>query len=435
MPAPRRRPPTLAEAIAFSAAVFALFIFSQGWISPFESSFAPGAESPIMRVIFFPAYACGLLLVLSALPNTLRTALRSPLVILMVLVAAASFAWSIDAEQTMRRVVAFALSTFVGIAIASRWDWDVIAEVMATMFAGLVVITFTAALLFPATGRMLDIFPGAWRGLWPEKNAMGGNMAIAFGVFLAAAGLSPRRRWLWCGFAIGALILVLMSTSKTSLLCAMLAGGAAAFVGLVRRGPLTGLATVLAAVLGVSVIGGIALFAADIFFGLLGKDSTLTGRTEIWGPAIRQAETRPLTGFGYGAVWNDESGWGPVAWITRQAGFRAYHAHNSWIAIWLETGFIGLAAWGLLFAETVVLALMAVFRTRGAWLALPFLFAYAMMSFSETVIYTFNDLRWVIFVTIACKLAAPHLQAAPAAWHVVRPRAWAEPVFRPSPRP
>jgi exopolysaccharide production protein ExoQ len=183
-------------------------------------------------------------------------------------------------------------------------------------------------------------------------------------------------------------------------------------------------------VLGVSVIGGIAIFAADILFGVLGKDSTLTGRTEIWGPAIRQAETRPLTGFGYGAVWNDESGWGPVAWITRQAGFRAYHAHNSWIAIWLETGFIGLGAWCLLFAETAVLALIAPFRHRGAWLALPFLVAYAMMSFSETVIFNFNDLRWVIFVAIACKLAAPHPAPAPAAWHGLRPRSWVEPVFR-----
>ena len=37
---------------------------------------------------------------------------------------------------------------------------------------------------------------------------------------------------------------------------------------------------VVATVLGVSVIGGIAIFAADILFGVLGKDSTLTGRTE-----------------------------------------------------------------------------------------------------------------------------------------------------------
>ena len=430
--APRRRPPTLGEMLAFGSAVLALFIFSQGWVSPFEASFSPGAESPVMRVIFFPAYACGLLVMLATGPNVLRTALWSPLVILTVIVAAASFAWSIDADQTLRRAVALALSTSVAIAIASRWDWDGIAEVMATMFAALAVLTLVTALVFPATGRMLDIFPGAWRGLWPEKNAMGGNMAIAFGVFCAASGLVPRLRWLWAGFAVLALFLVVMSTSKTSLLCAILAGGAALFVGLVRRGPLTGLAAVFAAVLGVSIVGGVAIFAADIFFGLLGKDSTLTGRTEIWGPAIRQAETRPLTGFGYGAVWNDESGWGPVAWITRQAGFRAYHAHNSWIAIWLETGFIGLAAWALLFLETVVLALASVFRTRGAWLALPFLVAYSMMSFSETVVYTFNDLRWVIFVIVACKLAAPHPAPVSAAWHAVRPRAWVEPVFRPA---
>ncbi len=427
----RRPAPTVVQATLFVAAAFALFIFSQGWVAPFQPDAAnPDAQSPLLRAAFYPAYALGALIAAACLPNLLRTALRSPLLVVMVAVAAASFIWSYDGAQTLRRAVALILSTFVAFAIAARWDWDGMAEVMASCFAALAVITLVTAMTVPALGRMLDLFPGAWRGLWPEKNAMGGNMAIAYGVFLAAAALVPRRRWLWGGFAVLALFLVAMSTSKTSLLCAVLATGAAIFVGLVRRGPVTSLATVMTAVVGVALVGATAVFASDVFFEILGKDSSLTGRTEIWEPAIRQALQRPWLGWGYGAVWTDQSGMGPLAWITHDAGFRAVHAHNSWIAVFLELGWLGLAVWIAVYLQTATTAIAAVFLHRGAWLALPFLVAYSLMSVSETVVYTYNDLRWVLFVAIAAKLAAPHPAPARAPVHAGR-RPLAEPVFRP----
>ena len=423
--------PTVVDVVLFVSAVLALFVFSGGWVAPFAPpADNPSLESPILRAINYPAYALGALIALACAPNLIRTAIRSPFLILRLLIAAASFVWSFDGAQTLRRAIALGLSTFVAMAIAARWDWDRLAEVLATCFAVLVVLTYVVAIGVPNLGRMLELFPGAWRGLWPEKNAMGGNMALGYGIFLAAAALNPRRRGLWAGFAVLALGLVLLSTSKTSLLCAVLATGAAMFVGLVRRGPVTSLATVMTAVVGVALIGAFALFASDVFFELLGKDSSLTGRTDIWEPAIRQAQQRPWLGWGYGAVWTDQSGWGALAWITHDAGFRAIHAHNSWIAIWLETGWLGVAAWVLLYVETVALALIAVFRHRGAWLALPFLVAYSLMTVSETVAFTYNDLRWMIFVMLAVKLAAPHPVLAPALTHHRR-RVWAEPVFRP----
>ena len=131
-------------------------------------------------------------------------------------------------------------------------------------------------------------------------------------------------------------------------------------------------------------------------------------------------------------MWTDESGWGALAWITHDAGFRAVHAHNSWIAIWLETGWLGVAAWALFYAETMVLAVLAAFRHRGAWMALPYLFAYTLMTVSETVAYTYNDMRWMLFVVIAVKLAAPHPMRVPVPTWQAR-QSWAEPVFRPVP--
>ena len=122
---------------------------------------------------------------------------------------------------------------------------------------------------------------------------------------------------------------------------------------------------------------------------------------------MRQIELRPWTGFGYGAVWTEQGTWGPLAWIVKDAGFKPQHAHNAWIEQWLGLGVFGLAAFALCWLQTMMLALVAAFRDRGAFLALPFLVVYSLMSLTESVAMTYNDFRWVLFVAVAAKLAWP----------------------------
>jgi O-antigen ligase len=264
---------------------------------------------------------------------------------------------------------------------------------------------------------MTTLFPGAWRGLWVEKNALGGNMTIAFVVFGAAAMLEPRRRRLWAGFAVLAVLLVLLSTSKTSLVSLMLGAAALLFVGLARRGPILGVISSFGAVVAVFAVLAVVFFAADAALAVLGKDATLTGRTNIWQGVMFEIHKRPLLGYGYGAVWDDKSGWGPVYWITKIAGFRAGHAHNSWLEQWLGLGVAGLAAWSLYFVQTLVLAIVAVYRDKGAYLALPFILVYGLVALTESIAVVYNDFRWVMFVAVAVKLAYPDQAMQPqASW-------------------
>jgi O-antigen ligase len=236
---------------------------------------------------------------------------------------------------------------------------------------------------------------------------MGGDMTIAFVVFGAAAMLEPRRKLLWGGFAVLALLLVLLSTSKTSLVSLFLGASAIAFVALARRGPIMGVISSFGAVVAVFAIAAFLFFAADVAFAVLGKDATLTGRTNIWQGVLFEIHKRPMLGYGYGAVWDDKSGWGPVYWITKIAGFRAAHAHNSWLEQWLGLGLVGLVAWSLYFAQTLILAIVAVYRDKGAYLALPFILVYGLVALTESIAVVYNDFRWVMFVAVAVKLAYP----------------------------
>lgn len=403
---------TLGRAAAFCASVLLVLVFSQAWVFPLLGEKGDPAASGLVRVLFIPAYACALALLATAPLRTTLAILRQPFLILLMIVAGASMLWSVEADQTIRRVAALYMTTLGGVVLASRWRWAELAEVLATAFSILALISLVVPIVAPSIGVMHELFPGAWRGVWTEKNDLGGNMSLGFCCLAAAAVLNPARARLWWPMAALALFLILMSTSKTSLVAVTLGVGGLVFVALVRRGPAMGVATTWLAVLGISLIAGFALFASDLFFEILGKDATLTGRTKIWAAILRQIDTRPWTGFGYGAVWDETGAWGPLAWIVKDAGFRPHHAHNAWLEQWLGLGIVGLAAFVGFYLQTMTTAVVAVYRHKGAYLALPFLIVYSLMSLTESIAVTYNDFRWVICVAIAVKLAWPDEKAA-----------------------
>lgn len=403
---PSGRAPLLLPQIAiFCASVAMLLIYSGGWELPLFGENAGASAGGIMRVAYLPAYAAGFLLIALNPVNMIRVLMRQPLLIVLMLIVIGSTMWSIAPDVTTRRSFAVTCTTLGGLALAARYKWAQLAEVVGAAFIVLIVASFAVCLAVPSIGVMTELFPGAWRGLWMEKNALGGLMALGFCLLSAAALLNPLRAKLWWPFAGLALVLVLMSTSKTSLASLMVGGAALVFVLIARRSPAAGAAITWTGVTGVVLLGGFVLVASDVFFALLGKDATLTGRTEIWSAAMRQIEQRPWTGYGYAAVWDNKSGWGPFAWITKDAGFQAHHAHNSWIEQWLGLGIIGLAAWGLFYLQTLTLAIIAVFRERGALLAFPFLVVYTLVSLTESIAVVYNDFRWALFVAFAAKLA------------------------------
>lgn len=403
----RAAPVTIWRLVLAGAGVFLLLVYSQAWVFPLMGEQADTSQSGLIRALYLPAYAAGFLLLAVAPGAAFLAVLRQPFLIVLLLLVAASYFWSIAPDQTVRRVFAAYCSALGGVVLASRLKWSELAELAACAMAILAVIALVAALVLPSVGVMQEIFPGAWRGVWSEKNALGGNMALAFAIFGAAAMLNPRRALLWWGFAALGLLLTLMSTSKTSLVALVLGLGALIFVAILRRGPVTRVVMVWLAIVAAGMGLGVVLFAADAVFDLLGKDATLTGRTEIWAAAMIQIEAQPWTGYGYGVVWDDLGPWAPLAAMVRDAGFTPQHAHNSWIEQWLGMGILGLAAFALLYAQTAILTVVALFRDAGAYLAAPFLIVYSLMTITESIAMTYNEFRWVLFVAIAVKLVWP----------------------------
>jgi exopolysaccharide production protein ExoQ len=398
---------SLAGKLAFAAAVFMVLTYSQAWELPLTGGADETGDSALIRTLFLPAYGAGLFLLTLSPANAARGLMRQPFLVALLAIASLSLFWSVSPDQTERRVFALAFTTLGGVVLAARYSWSRLAEVLAAAFAILAVASLFVCVFVPSIGRMTEIFPGAWRGLWIEKNAFGDNMALGASIAAAAALLNPRRAGFWWSVAALSFALVLGSTSKTALVSAMLGVGAFLLVGCARRGQAAAVAATWMTALVLALLAGVMLFAPDLVFGLLGKDATLTGRTRIWAAVLRQIADRPWQGYGYGAIWSETDAWGPLARIVQQAGFRPLHSHNAWLEQWLSMGVLGLSAWIGFFTQTFAANVWALYRRRAAYLTLPFFLVFAVMTLTESVAVTYNDMRWVIFVALAVRLSLP----------------------------
>ena len=391
----------------FLVAVAVVVMFSGCWIVFVIGPQGDASAGVIVMALHAPAYLAALFLLSRRPGRAVRAALGTPLLWLLILLVGASTLWSVNPGVTERRFLALVFTTLAGAALAARFDWAELSEVLGASFAFLILLSIAMAVALPTWGRMTTEFPGAWRGPWPDKNALGGHMAKGFVLLIAAAVLNPTRRPLWALASLGALFLMLASGSKTALVTAFMGAGALGFVFLVRRGGPPAVLAVFGGVTGLAALAFVGVFAREQAFGVLGKDATLTGRTAIWGAAELEIAKQPWLGYGYQSVWATDDRWTPLGWIVKHAKFRAYHAHNSWIDTALGLGRVGLAAWGAVFVEFWLRSLWAVGTSRGAWLALPFLVIYSVQSLTESIAYIYNDFTWVIFVALLTRLALP----------------------------
>lgn len=383
-----------------------IFQFSTALIALFLTDFNnPEYQSPLARMLWYPGYLGVLLLAVRALPQVIRIVAFNPLMILCVLICGISIFWSIDPGITMRRSIAVLITTLFGLVLAARYDWNGLVQRLAVVFAVTALLSFFIAVLLPEYGVHSTVHEGAWRGAWIEKNYMGGFMAKGVIVMLSAFAMRPDRFWLWLPFCALCFLLVLMSTSKTALLISLIGIGGFIFLRLYRRYTFMRPILVLGLLVGIGTIVGMLVFAPDFTFALIGKERTLTGRTDIWAGLIQSVKLKPWLGNGYGVYWLDPLG--PSYYVRLQLQWGIPSAHNGWIETWLSTGALGVGLFAVLFILTIILALDRLRKggTETYWVILSTIM-FLGFSMSESTILQQNDLSWVMFVATSAKLFA-----------------------------
>jgi len=400
----RKAPPLrFVGVIEGGLALLCLFLFSQGLVGPLFADPDNPDSSVVLRLIWLPVYALTVLLAISRPGAMARTVTGNWLMLALVVLTAVSVLWSIAPDTTLRRAFALIMTTFFGFWLAARWSWRGLILLIATTFFGLAILSTLMALGMPSLGVDQTVHAGAWKGIWWEKNTLGAMMAWGAVSCFAALHVDPRRRWIWMAGAVLCCALVLLSTSKTALLALLLGTGGAVGIALCRRG--FGFAALMLFLGLTGAAGGalVLLIAPVEFLELLGRDATLTGRTDIWAILSRQVMEAPWTGYGYRAFWVAETG--PVYWVRQGTDWPVPTAHNGWIETALAIGIPGMLMMISVFGRALIRAVARLFRGPEAYWALTFVAMLGLVSVSESNLLQQNSLSWVLFVATAAKLA------------------------------
>ena len=362
-------------------------------------------ENPFARLVWFPVYGVIILLGLRCLPQFIRVSAFNPILVVCVLWCGLSMLWSIDQGVTMRRAVALLVTTIFGLVLAARYDWNGLVQRLAYVFAFLAVFTVIYTFIDPARAIMSEIHVGAWRGGWVEKNYLGGQMTRGLMIMMCAFAMRPDRGWLWVPMGLLCFFLVIMSTSKTALLASIAAIGLFIVLRLFRRFPVLRIPVTYFFIAGVALFTVLTLVIPEVLLQLIGKDITLTGRTDIWTALTDSIAQKPWMGYGYGVYWLDPLG--PSYYVRLQLQWGIPSAHNGWMETWLSVGVVGVLLFAVLFTWTAILALNRIRRGGSeTYFAVLAIAVFLVFSLSESSILQQNDLSWVIFVAVSAKLFA-----------------------------
>ena len=391
--------------------VIMLLMFSEALLGPLLTDVTRPEDSPILRAMWFPVYGVIFVMGMARILRLVNLAVRLPIMILLLGFVAASVLWSIDQGLTFRRFVAVGMTTTFGLYLAVRYNWQELLTIFGVTWLILCVGTFIISLAVPSLGVDSDVHVGAWKGLWFEKNTLGGHMSRASFLFGFLMITQPENRKLWLVGLCMSVALVFLSTSATALIGMVLGFLVLATGWIMRRGPIASLSTFGMMVTFAGIFVLVFVTNPDLIFGLIGRDATLTGRTDIWDVLFDLIEERPDRGYGYGAFWGPGSA--PAQQVRDITQWEVPTAHNGWLEIWLGIGLWGLSLYFVSFLLTIVRAIRVSFSDWVGFFALGFILQFLLFSLSESVILQQNSITWVAYVAVAASLVQERLGRQP----------------------
>ena len=363
----------------------------------------PGIITTLLRYFI---WLTSLVLICLNWKDALRTASQDKILWILTLIILLSFIWSDDIELTLKNSREVWQMTSFSLYFATRFSLKEQVRLIACTFAIGALLSIVGALILPSVAiHQLD-HPGAWRGIYEYKNTFGSMMIISSLAFFCLPIDKPQHRlYKWAGISLS-LTMILLSTSKTSLVVYFLIILILIFY---RHFRWRGKRTVVFLDLGVLILACVGTLVisywVDIITGL-GRDPTLTGRTILWGVILFRLNERPWLGFGRDVYWTPAGKYAREAGQALGNGFIAPHAHNGFIDFALEVGFIGLSLFLLSYVIAFGRALKRAYATNNSedlW-PLAFLIFLAMNNMTESYLLRHANIYWVLYVSTALSI-------------------------------
>ena len=395
----------LASAFFVLHTVGAFGILSRLYYGESQDGFTTTTTTALAAALNLGSVLACLALFLGRFRTTKSISTGELLAISLVSLFLLSIAWSVDPWTTSRRGGLYVFFVLGVIGMAARLTDREFTSLMSTAcllsaVASLALLAFypSSALALPDSFDSFVASPEALRGIFPQKNVLGQVMAagvLASTHILRAAASRQARFWSVVRLIVF-LVMVLASKSSTSISVTLYLCLMTFFICLYRRGGLTRVLGTSLAVLSGAIVLALTLFP-DPLVEILGKDATLTGRTELWPVVVDNIYERPIAGWGYYAFWGLAN---PAAnAIFAKLGWPVAHAHNGLLEMLLEVGVIGTILISVIFLRSVWLAYRCL-RTSARELGTSSLLcsgAIVITGVTERVLMDFSSAWTILF--------------------------------------
>jgi exopolysaccharide production protein ExoQ len=283
----------------------------------------------------------------------LAGALRIFLPFWIVGVIAAGFGF--DPFLSMRNVILWSLMALGAAVAGSELTAARAIRLMCITLAAIMLLSVALALFAPPIGTQMYGLNAVWRGAFTYKNQLGWAAALT----LVISVVMLRRDSLWITLSAAALsgICLVGSGSKGALGAAIAALVYVLIVSRLARRVTPGFGIFLT-VFTFGVVACIGMIVMPIVLELLGRDATLTGRTDIWQAYFNAMAKTPWFGEGPGAYTSLSAVTLPLAQKLQSFG-SIVTPHNIFLGVLGDTGLFGLVTFlAALLYLTLVLPMM-----------------------------------------------------------------------------
>jgi O-antigen ligase len=368
-----------------------------------EMQLTSAESSGLGHAIAIMCIAGSAVFVASRLKAIFSIARRHTLFVLLVLLACISAIWSQDPKQSLMCGTFMVLNIGFAFYFSSRFSPR--HQMLTLYIVGWLVtsVSLLSVFLFPGYGIDHRVDNGAWIGVYGHKNWC----SIMESVFVVTAiyqkASSHLFAFLRVSFICLAVLLIVMSRSRTGWISAL-----SMIIVMLLLAALKRFSHKDRAVVGLLLCGGVTLCVAaaasnyDLLMQFIGKDATLTGRTDIWALVVASAMRRPLLGYGYQAFWGMGLR-GESATISLSYGWIPGHAHDGLLNVWITLGAVGVGLVLITILQAIRDAIRALSRNPDSevlWYV-SLLVLTLVSNISEVTYMSPNNLGWVLFV-VAC---------------------------------
>jgi exopolysaccharide production protein ExoQ len=361
--------------------------------------------------MFFLTYLISLFLLVLRWKKAIYTLTKDWTIWLITLLGPVSVIWSSNPPITMPRSIALVGTSLVGLYIASRYNVREQLKLLGWSFVIIIVLSFLFAILIPHYGTMdRGIHAGAWRGIFLHKNVLGKLTGLGGIVFLVLVMDVRENRWFaWTGLIFVCILLVL-SRSSSSMINFLAVAALVPIYNTFRWRYYLMVPAVIALVI---LASGMSLWLdqnAGVLLGSIGKDPTLTGRTNMWPYIMEMLWKQPWLGYGYNGFWYNWNS--PGAYVWSAVSWTPPNAHNGFLDLWLDFGLVGLIIFAIGFSQTFLRGLQWLRADKYAtsfWVLL-YLTYLALCNFTESSLVVRNDIFWLLYISTSFSLAMNTLQ-------------------------